>query len=83
MRLFSKAMPPLGFAKQSIKIKEQKMPLITTQLSYQQLASLVKFMELSHLLNIDVSQFNAQESEYISSAYLALKSTLDEQRDYE
>lgn len=59
------------------------MPLITTQLSYQQLASLVKFMELSHLLNIDVSQFNAQESEHISSAYLALKSTLDEQRDYE
>ncbi|WP_304635514.1 hypothetical protein [Pseudoalteromonas sp.] len=52
-------------------------------LELKQLASLVKFLEVSHTFAIDSSVFTEQEGADICQGYLSLRDQLDEFKHYD
>ena len=58
-------------------------PINTQNLKLNELAALVKFLELSHTLAIDSTLFTAQEGTDICQSYIKLREQLEEFKCYD
>ncbi|MEI8642762.1 hypothetical protein P4S60_10485 [Pseudoalteromonas sp. Hal040] len=56
---------------------------VQTELELSVVASLVKFLELSHTFAIDSTLFTEQEARDVCSGYLSLRDQLDEFKRHE